>query len=78
MNLAKAGLAYSLEVMITGLGYCAVSLFLGSILLIERDRLRGAAFSLLPRTHHVRLSRGFLNLEVIVGGYSCAVRSLPR
>lgn len=67
-NLAKAGLAYSPDV-IAGLGYCAVSLFLGLYLLLERDRLRGAAFSLLPRTAHVRLSRVLLNLEVIVGGY---------
>jgi putative heme transporter len=68
MNLAKAGLAYSPDV-ITGIGYCAVSLFLGLYLVVERDRLRGAAFSLVPRTHHVRLSRVLLNLEVIVGGY---------
>ena len=68
MNLAKAGLAYSPNV-IEGIGYCVVALFLGLYLLIERDRLRGAAFSLVPRTHHLRLSRVLLNLEVIVGGY---------
>jgi putative heme transporter len=67
-QLAKAGLAYSPDV-IAGVGYCAVSLFLGLYLLVERDRLRGAAFSLVPRTLHVRLSRVLLNLEVIVGGY---------
>ncbi len=68
MNLAKAGLAYSPRV-IEGVGYCVVSLFLALYLLIERDRLRGGLFSLLPRRHHVRLSRVLLNLEVIVGGY---------
>lgn len=68
MNLAKAGLAYSPQV-VSGAGYCVVSLFLALYLLIERDRLRGALFSLLPRTHHVRLSRVLINLEVIVGGY---------
>ncbi len=68
MKLAKAGLAYS-PTVIGGLGYCVVSLFLALYLMIERDRLRGAAFSLVPRTHHVRLSRVLLNLEVIVGGY---------
>jgi putative heme transporter len=68
MNLAKAGLAYSPEV-ITGIGYCVVSLFLGLYIVVERDRLRGAAFSLVPRTHQLRLSRVLLNLEVIVGGY---------
>ena len=68
MNLTKAGIAYSPEV-IAGIGYCAVSLFLGLYLVVERDRLRGAAFSLFPRTHFLRLSRVLLNLEVIVGGY---------
>jgi predicted PurR-regulated permease PerM len=68
LSFAKAGLAYSPEV-IAGLGYCVVSLFVGLYLMLERDRLRGAAFSLVPRTHHLRLSRVLLNLEVIVGGY---------
>jgi putative heme transporter len=68
LNLGKAGLAYSPQ-LIADVGYCVVSLFLALYLLIERDRLRGALFSLLPRTQHVRLSRVLLNLEVIVGGY---------
>jgi putative heme transporter len=37
--------------------------------MIDRDRLRGGLFAIVPRTHHVRLSRILLNLEVIVGGY---------
>jgi putative heme transporter len=37
--------------------------------MIERDRLRGGLFSLVPRCHHVRLSRILLNLETIVGAY---------
>ncbi len=68
VNVAKAALASAPDV-IEGAGYCAISIFLGLYLLVERDRLRGAAFSLVPRTHHVRLSRVLLNLEVIVGGY---------
>ncbi len=68
LSFAKAGLAYSPEV-IAGVGYCVVSLFVALYLMLERDRLRGAAFSLLPRTQHLRLSRVLLNLEVIVGGY---------
>jgi len=67
-KVAKAGLAYS-PLIIEGAGYCVVALFLALYLLIERDRLRGALFSLLPRTQHVRSSRVLLNLEVIVGGY---------
>jgi predicted PurR-regulated permease PerM len=34
-----------------------------------RDRLRGGLFSVVPRSHHIRLSRVMLNLETIVGGY---------
>jgi predicted PurR-regulated permease PerM len=67
-RLAKAGLAYS-PLVIEGAGYCVVALFLALYLLLERDRLRGALFSLMPRKQHVRLSRVLLNLEVIVGGY---------
>ncbi len=67
-RLAKAGLSYS-PMIIEGAGYCVVALFLALYLLIERDRLRGGMFSLMPRTQHVRLSRVLLNLEVIVGGY---------
>jgi len=43
--------------------------FLALYVMIDRDRLRGALFALVPRTRHVRLSRIILNLEVIVGGY---------
>jgi predicted PurR-regulated permease PerM len=68
LSFAKAGVAYSPEV-IAGVGYCVVSLFVALYLMLERDRLRGAAFSLVPRTLHLRLSRVLLNLEVIVGGY---------
>ena len=62
LSFAKAGLAYSPEV-IAGVGYCVVSLFVALYLMLERDRLRGAAFSLLPRTQHLRLSRVLLNLD---------------
>jgi predicted PurR-regulated permease PerM len=37
--------------------------------MIDRDRLRGGFFSVVPRSHHVRLSRIMLNLETIVGAY---------
>ncbi len=49
--------------------YAVTSIFLALYLIIDRDRMRGAAFSLVPRTYHVRLSRILLNLETIVGGY---------
>jgi predicted PurR-regulated permease PerM len=68
LQFAKAGVAYSPEVF-AGVGYCVISLFLSLYLMLDHERLRGAAFSLIPRTHHLRLSRVLLNLEVIVGGY---------
>ena len=45
------------------------SLFLGLYIMIDRDRLRGGLFAVVPRALHVRLSRILMNLETIVGGY---------
>ena len=49
--------------------YLASALFLALYIMIDRDRLRGGLYALVPRTHHIRLSRVLLNLEDIVGGY---------
>jgi putative heme transporter len=49
--------------------YTLSSVFLSLYIMIDRDRLRGALFMLVPRSHHIRLSRVMLNLETIVGGY---------
>jgi predicted PurR-regulated permease PerM len=38
-------------------------------MMIDRDRLRGALFAVVPRSHHIRLSRILLGLATIVGGY---------
>jgi predicted PurR-regulated permease PerM len=38
-------------------------------MMIDRDRLRGGLFAIVPRSHHIRLSRVMMNLETIVGGY---------
>lgn len=54
---------------ITVSAYILSSLFLALYIMIDRDRLRGGLFLLVPRTHHIRLSRVMLNLETIVGGY---------
>ena len=51
------------------LAYSLSSLFLALYMVIDRDRLRGGLFLLVPRSHHIRLSRVMLNLETIVGGY---------
>ena len=45
------------------------SVFLALYFMIDRDRLRGAVFALVPRGQHLRFSRVLLNLETIVGGY---------
>ncbi|MDA8431144.1 MAG: AI-2E family transporter [Geobacteraceae bacterium] len=49
--------------------YILSSIFLALYIMIDRNRLRGGLFLLVPRSHHIRLSRIMLNLETIVGGY---------
>ena len=51
------------------IAYGVSAVFLGLYILIDRDRVRGGLFAVVPRSHHIRLSRILLNLEVIVGGY---------
>jgi predicted PurR-regulated permease PerM len=60
--------AYSLRVFST-VAYGLSALFLGLYIMIDRDRLRGGLFALVPRSHHLRLSRIMMNLETIVGAY---------
>jgi len=49
--------------------YTATAFFLALYLMIDRDRMRGALFALVPRDYHLRMSRVLMNLEMIVGGY---------
>lgn len=49
--------------------YSVGAIFLALYMMIDRDRLRGGLFSIVPRTQHIRLSRVMLNLELIVGAY---------
>ena len=49
--------------------YILSSLFLALYITIDRDRLRGSLYLVVPRSLHIRLSRVMLNLETIVGGY---------
>jgi predicted PurR-regulated permease PerM len=49
--------------------YSLSSIFLALYMMIDRDRLRGGLFLVIPRSHHIRLSRVMLNLETIEGGY---------
>jgi predicted PurR-regulated permease PerM len=49
--------------------YGVASVFLALYLVVDRDRMRGSLFALIPRRYHVRASRVLLNMETIVGGY---------
>jgi predicted PurR-regulated permease PerM len=60
--------ALSMRVFET-IAYGLSALFLALYILIDRDRLRGGLFAVVPRSHHIRLSRIVMNLETIVGSY---------
>ena len=51
------------------IAYSFAAIFLAFYIMIDHDRLRGALFAVVPRSHHIRLSRILLNLGAIVGGY---------
>jgi predicted PurR-regulated permease PerM len=71
-SLAKSasGAAYEYSTRFVALvAYLVSATFLALYVMIDRDRLRGGLYAVVPRTHHVRLSRVLLNLEFIVGGY---------
>ena len=63
-----AAWGYSSRFM-AGVAYLLSAVFLAVYAMIDRDFLRGGLFALVPREHHIRLSRVLLNLETIVGGY---------
>lgn len=65
---ATTVLTFSTRV-VGGIAYGVGAIFLALYMMVDRDRLRGALFALVPRTHHIRLSRILVNLETIVGGY---------
>ena len=67
-NLGATAFAYSIRVFeVATYGVSAV--FLALYMMIDRDRLRGGLYALIPRSHHIRLSRVMLNVETIVGAY---------
>lgn len=59
---------YSIR-LFTLAAYGLSAIFLALYMMIDRDRLRGGLFAVVPRSHHIRLSRVMLNLETIVGAY---------
>ncbi len=64
----ELGLSYGPRIMEI-VAYSATAFFLALYLMIDRDRMRGALFAVVPRSYHVRMSRVLMNLETIVGGY---------
>jgi len=67
-KIQEYGISYGPKVMEI-VAYAATAFFLALYFMIDRDRMRGAMFSLVPRDYHVRMSRVLVNLETIVGGY---------
>lgn len=67
-SVEHLGLTYSTKALEV-IAYSVTSLFLALYFIVDRDRMRGGAFALIPRAYHVRFSRVLLNLETIVGGY---------
>lgn len=55
--------------VVEGIAYGIGAIFLALYMMLDHDRLRGALFAVVPRTHHIRLSRILVNLNTIVGGY---------
>jgi len=60
--------AYSMQALVFA-GYALSAIFLALYVMLDRDRLRGGLFAIVPRSHHLRLSRVMMNLETIVGAY---------
>jgi len=71
-DLVRIATSNALEYSSRAIAVCAYilsAIFLALYIMIDRDRLRGGLFLVVPRSHHIRLSRIMLNLETIVGGY---------
>lgn len=56
-------------IVVESVAYGFGAIFLALYMMLDRDRLRGALFAVVPRTHHIRLSRILLYMNTIVGGY---------
>ncbi len=67
-DLGAMALTYSLRVFKVA-AYGLSAIFLALYIMIDRDRLRGGLYAVIPRSQHMLLSRIMLNLETIVGAY---------
>jgi predicted PurR-regulated permease PerM len=56
-------------IVVESVAYGFGAIFLALYIMLDRDRLRGALFAVIPRTHHIRLSRILVHMHTIVGGY---------
>jgi predicted PurR-regulated permease PerM len=71
-SLARSGITVALGFsahVAAVVAYLASAVFLALYLMLDRDAMRGGLFALVPRRHHIRLSRVLIELEAIVGGY---------
>ncbi len=55
--------------IVEGVAYVVGAMFLALYFLLDRDRMRGGLFALVPRSYHLRLANMLAKSEVIVGGY---------
>jgi predicted PurR-regulated permease PerM len=67
MTVASAT-TFSMEAL-GAITYTLGAVFLALYLMIDRDRMRGGLYAIIPRSHHIRLSRVMMNLQTIVGAY---------
>ena len=67
-SLSAQAFAFSMR-LFEVIAYGASAIFLALYIMIDRDRLRGGLFAVVPRSHHIRLARVMMNLETIVGAY---------
>jgi predicted PurR-regulated permease PerM len=59
---------YSMEAL-KFLAFLFSAISLALYIMVDRDRLKGGLFAVIPRSHHIRLSRVLMKLETIVGAY---------
>jgi len=67
-GISAMAIAFSMRIFEI-IAYSTSAVFLALYVMIDRDRLRGGLFAVIPRSHHIRLARVMMNLETIVGAY---------
>jgi predicted PurR-regulated permease PerM len=69
LKASRNELLHASKSLVEVVTYGAAAFFLALYIMIDGERLRGALFAVVPRRHHIRLSRILLSLQTIVGGY---------